>query len=319
MDRQSTRVRKQEIHLDLIDTEKTARVCKALSSEMKLEILKLLVERPMTISQLAKHFYLPMSSMCLHVKALEEAGLIALKPKPGVRGTKKMCGIITSDISIDLFAHVDQVTRKPPVHVDMPVGNYSQCEVTPPCGIASANFYIYEEDSPYGFYSPERTSASLVWLTSGYLKYQFPNSSLKDEDADHVEFSFELCAEAPGYNNEWPSDIDLLLNDKWITTFHLAGDYGGRRGIYNPSWWSDSNTQYGEYKNIHVTHKGCFVDEMKISEETLESLKLTEGYSFSFTLRVDPKSPHVGGMNLFGKFFGDYAQDIVMKVEYRLL
>ena len=50
--------------------------------------------------------------------------------------------------------------------------------------------------------------------------------------------------------------------------------------------------------------------------ETIESLGLLENYFFTFTLRVDPDSEHVGGMNLFGSRFGDYAQDIIMKVEY---
>ena len=54
----------------------------------------------------------------------------------------------------------------------------------------------------------------------------------------------------------------------------------------------------------------------KISDETIESLGLLNDYFFSFILKVDSDSQHVGGMNLFGKHFGDYAQDIVMKVEY---
>ncbi len=310
---------KKEILLDLADMKETARVCRALSSEIRLEILKMLVDKPMTISQLAEAFYLPMSSMCLHVKTLENAGLIALKARPGIRGTKKMCGIIASDVTINLFAHVSQTVSKPPVYISMPIGNYCQCEVTPPCGLASGSFYIYEEDSPYGFYSPERTNASLLWLTSGFLEYRFSNDILLKKDRaeiDHLEFSFEICAEAPGYNNEWPSDIYFELNGYRIMTFHIAGDYGDRRGIQNPSWWSNTSTQYGEYKMIRVNHQGCYYDGEKVSDETIESLGLTEGYYFTFCLGVDPNSEHVGGMNLFGKCFGDYAQDIVMKIEY---
>lgn len=307
---------KKEISLDLSDIEHTAKICKALSSETRLEILRVLVSKPLTISQLAEAFYLPMSSMCLHVKILKDAGLISLTAQPGIRGTKKICGIIASDVTFSLFSHENRIIRKPPVYVSMPVGNYCGCEVTPPCGIASANFYIYEEDSPYGFYSPQHTTASLLWFTSGYLEYHFANDVLHQDAVNHLEFSFEICAEAPGYNNDWPTDIGFELNHHLITTFHIAGDYGGRRGIYNPSWWSDTNTQFGELKNIHVTHHGCYLDNVKISDETIESLGLMDGYFFSFLLKVDPSSTHVGGMNLFGKYFGDYAQDIEMKVEY---
>ena len=63
---------KKDIVMDLSDTETTARICRALSSETRLEILKCLVAKAMTISELAEAFYLPMSSMCLHIKTLKE-------------------------------------------------------------------------------------------------------------------------------------------------------------------------------------------------------------------------------------------------------
>ena len=47
---------KKDIVLDLSDTEATAKICKALSSETRLEILKCLVDKSMTISELAEAF-----------------------------------------------------------------------------------------------------------------------------------------------------------------------------------------------------------------------------------------------------------------------
>lgn len=308
--------RKQDIELDLANPEETARICKALSSETRLEILRCLVDRAMTISELAEAFYLPMSSMCLHIKTLKEAGLITVVPKPGIRGSQKLCGIKIENVNLDLFAHVDRITRKPPAFVNMPIGHYCNCDITPPCGMASANSYLYQQDSPYAFYSQDRTDASLLWFTSGYLEYQFSNYTLLQDQVSQIEFSFEICSEAPGYNSNWPSDITFELNHKLVTTFRTKGDYGGRKGIYNPSWWSDSITQFGEYKKILITRNGCFMDNIQISKETIESLGLLNGYFFSFILRVDPDSQYVGGMNLFGSHFGDYAQDIIMKVEY---
>ena len=41
---------KKDIVMDLSDTETTARICRALSSETRLEILKWLVAKAMTIS-----------------------------------------------------------------------------------------------------------------------------------------------------------------------------------------------------------------------------------------------------------------------------
>ncbi len=307
---------KENVHLDLKDIQSAAMIGKALSSETRLEILRCLVDRAMTISELAEAFYLPMSSMCLHVKTLREAGLITVVPRPGIRGSQKLCGIRASSVTLDLFAHTSRPVHKPPVFVNMPIGHYSSCEIHPPCGIVSVNAYLSQEDSPHGFYSPEHTDAALLWFTWGYLEYQFSNYPLLQDKVSRIEFSFEICSEAPGYNSNWPSDITLELNRRRITTILIKGDYGGRKGIYNPSWWSDSVTQFGEYRKICVTHEGCFMDNAKVSDETIESLGLLENYFFTFTLRVDPDSEHVGGMNLFGSRFGDYAQDIIMKVEY---
>ncbi|MBD5463550.1 MAG: helix-turn-helix domain-containing protein [Lachnospiraceae bacterium] len=308
--------KKKEIFLDLSDTEKTARVCKALSSETRLEILKKLVEKAMTISELADTFYMPMSSMCLHIKTLKEADLISVIPKPGLRGSQKLCGIKAANINFDVFSHIDNTSQKPPAYIYMPVGHYSACQVHPPCGIASSMAYLYQEDTPYGFYSPNHTDASLLWLTKGFLEYQFPNFALTQGTPSLVEFSFEICSEAPGYNNNWPSDITLEINHIPVTTFMTKGDYGGRKGIYNPSWWSESNTQFGEYKRFGITPEGCYMNEKKVSSHTLNSLGMLTGYCFTFTLKVSETNQHIGGMNLFGKHFGDYNQDIIMKVEY---
>lgn len=313
----AVRSNKEPISLNLKDIEHTAQVCKALSSQTRLEILRRISSKSLTISQLAEIFMLPMSSMCLHIKTLKDAGLIDTYPKPGLHGTQKLCDLITSKISIDLYSHFNYEDETPPVFVEMPVGHYSHCDVTPPCGLAATDFYLSEEDSPYGFYSTDRFKAGILWLTKGGLEYQFPNSALQKETLRQIEFSFEIGAEAPGFNNDWPSAIDLELNHKQITTLRLKGDYGGRRGIYNPSWWSDRNSQFGEYITVNIAHDGCYMNQQKISDETIESLELKNGYCFSFILKCNTSSEYTGGgMNLFGKQFGDYDQGIIMKVEY---
>ena len=68
---------KLSVKLDLNDIETAAKVCNALSSEVRLEILKILVQHAASIGELTEYFQLPMSSMCMHVKKLKEAGLEA--------------------------------------------------------------------------------------------------------------------------------------------------------------------------------------------------------------------------------------------------
>ena len=201
-------VKKKDILLNLADLDDTARVCRALSSETRLE-----------------------------------ANLISVVPKPGIRGSQKLCGMKTTSVTLDLFAHVNKRTGKPPAYIYMPIGHYSNCEVCPPCGIASATSYLHYEDSPYGFYFSDHIDAAIIWFTKGFLEYQFPNFSLQQGKVSQIEFTFEICSEAPGYNNNWPSNIALEINHNPVVTFLTKGDYGGRKGSCTPDWWSDSNSR----------------------------------------------------------------------------
>ena len=306
------------ISLDLKDLPRTAMICNALSSAVRLEILKTLIDHAASISELADQFQLPMSSMCMHVKKLKEAGLIIITPKPGIHRNQKLCALHASSVGLDLYAHLNASVRKKAAFVEIPVGDYCSCEITPPCGLASVSSFLnlHEEDSPYGFYEPNHTEASLLWMTSGYLEYSFSNKALQDDDVSSVEFSFEICAEAPDYREDWPSDITFGLNGKKIATIHVKGDYGDRRGTYNPEWWPKHITQHGEYVCIRMKKDGIYLNNSLVSRETIDSLGMRDGYSFKMLLGVDPNAEHVGGMNLFGKYFGDYSQDIIMKVEY---
>lgn len=310
-------IRKKELQLGLDNPQQVIRIGKALSSELRIEILKQLIERAMSISEIAELFYLPVSSASMHIKVLKEAELISVLPKPGLRGTKKLCGIKSSLILVDLFSEKKSGNKRKIITESMPVGNYSDCKVHPPCGIASEVSYLAFEDSPYGFYSTQRNAASLLWLSKGYLEYKFSNRLLMEGEVYSVELSFEICSEAPGYNNDWPSDITIYINREKITTFLCQGDYGDHRGALNPEWWSNSMTQYGELRYLLITDSGCYLDMKKISTHTIKSLKMDEGYFFEMRIGVDEDAVHSGGMNLFGKYFGDHNQDINMKVTYR--
>ena len=66
-------------------------VGKALASEIRIRILKLLDENPLCVNEIAEILQIPPSSAALNVRVLEEAGLIRTELKPGVRGSMKLC------------------------------------------------------------------------------------------------------------------------------------------------------------------------------------------------------------------------------------
>ncbi len=306
---------KKRITLDLTKPEKTALVGKALSSEVRLEILKLLIEHSANISEIAAAMGLPASSAALHVKVLEEAGMISLVERPGVRGAQKVCGVAFEDIYFDAFRHKTDHGDVKVLQFPMPIGNYFDCEISGNCGIISEKGYLGVEDFVSSFYCHDRHEAQLLWFNTGHLEYRFPTYLMKNAVIREVAFSFEICSEAPGYQNDWPSDITVWVNGQEVDIIHSKGDFGGRRGRLNPEWWGDSMTQYGEYKTIKVNQLGCYENDVKCSEKNLDTLCLREGNYISFKLGVRPDAAHVGGMNLFGEKFGDYAQGLVMNVK----
>ena len=52
---------------------------------------------------------------------------------------------------------------------------------------------------------------------------------------------------------------------------------------------------------------------MKISEVTLDDLKIPEHHSIRVKIGVKEDAEHMGGMNIFGKGFGNYDQGIILR------
>lgn len=308
---------KKRISLDLAHMEQTVLAGKALSSPIRLEILKMLIDKSLNISEIAAALDLPQSSAALHVKVLEEAGMISVTERPGVRGAQKVCGIAFEDLYFNAFAHqvVDENAKE--MVFPMDIGNYFDCKVEGNCGIVSEKGYLGVEDSSYGFFSNERKDAGLLWFQTGFVEYRFPTYLFRKEELQEISFSFEICSEAPGYQNEWPSDISVWIGEKEIATVHSPGDFGDRRGYLNPKWWGDTMTQYGILKTITINKTGCFENDIQCSEYTLQDLHIQKQEYISFKIGVKKDATHVGGMNLFGTQFGDYAQGIIMKVKTR--
>jgi predicted transcriptional regulator len=305
---------KNRISLDLHQPEKSAAVFRALSSPMRLKMIKLLVDRSagMNISKLAEEFSLPLSSTALHVRILEEAGIVFTEGKPGLRGAQKICAMLAEDVYLAIYHREKKSRATRNVNFKMPLGNYFDCSVTKPCGLAGRKTYIGVEDTENAFYSVNRIHAQLVWFTTGYLEYRFSNHFPGSEKILELGFSFEACSEAPGCNNDWPSDITVWINQKEVFTFRSAGDFGDTRGLYNPSWWPDDSTQYGELHRLEITSQGCFGDGRKTSDLNLETLHINGGDYISFRIGVKEDAGYAGGINLFGEYFGNYRQTLEM-------
>lgn len=303
---------KEHIELDFSEKEQISKVAKALSSSVRLEILDILREKPLNISEISEKMGIPISSTALHMKVLEDSGIVITQSMPGLRGSQRVCGLKINQVTMTLLNQQENISKDNIYTETMPIGNYFDCKITAPCGIASENTFLSSEDSVYGFYSPEKHTAQILWFTQGYLEYRFPNIQMqKLKHIKSLEFSMEICSEAPGYNNSWKSDITFWINGKEIGFFTSPGDYGGRRGKQTPQWWDNNMTQFGVLKSLSITEEGTFLDGEFFSPLTLSDFSLRDNPYISLKLGVKEDAHYVGGLNLFGEKFGDYALSLI--------
>lgn len=304
----------KSISLSLDNPDKVALLGKALSSETRISILRLLCNYTLNINDIAEKLKIPPSSAAMNVKVLTEAGLIGTTLQPGVRGSAKIC-YKTID-SIELSLNTERGDEEDYDIISMPIGNYVDYKVEPTCGIVSEKSHIDQEDEPGCFYNPDRTKAKLIWFGNGYLEYRFPNHMLHQRGVRAIEISAEVCSEDHEYNMNYISDITLWVNGIEVGTYRCPSDYGGRRGKLNPEWWPDKNTQYGMLKKWTITDKSTFLDDKKTGNKGISQFGLDCGEFISVRIGIKDDARYKGGINLFGDCFGDYPQNILMKIIY---
>lgn len=301
--------------LGLDDPETLSTICHALSSPVRLDVMRLLGRKSMSIGEIAEALNLPMSTAALAVQVLKKAGIITTENQPGMRGTMKLCSRRLDRVNINL--DLSDESPEQSITYNMPIGGYSMAEgIKPTCGLAGANTLIGMMDVPASFYLPERFAAQLIWMQQGFLEYRFSAVDPLYTGVDWLEISFEACSEAPMYRDPWKSDIAVEVNQKRLGIWTSPCDCGGRRGILTPEWWTESSTQFGFLKIWRVDGTGSYLDNQKISDVRIQDLALDPYHYISVRIGVPADAENVGGLNLFGEKFGDYPQALRLRVGY---
>lgn len=289
-------------------------VTKALGSETRLAILRYLGTHTCSVLEIAEALDLPQSTATLHIGVLTKAGLVKTDLQPATRGLQKMVARVYDRIVIQLPSPTE--IEETVVDVSMPIGAYVDAHVGPTCGLAGELGIIGHLDEPSAFFEPERIYAQLLWFHHGYVEYRFPNRLPPNANLDSLEVSFEVCSEAPLHHTNWPSDISVYVNGVLIGTWTSPADFGGERGNLTPSWWDNNNSQFGLLKVWKATPQGSFVDGVQVSNVCLKDLRMAPGEAVSVRIAVLEDAHNVGGINLFGKQFGNYPQDIILKQRF---
>ncbi len=115
---------------------------------------------------------------------------------------------------------------------------------------------------------------------------------------------------------DWPSDITVWVNGCEVGTWTSPGDFGGTRGFLTPDWWELRDSQFGVLKTWQITDTGSYIDGGKAGPVTLEDLHIENTPYISVKVGIRPDAPNQGGLNIFGRGFGNYPADIVMRLDY---
>ena len=305
----------KQLTVELFDRKKAKSVAMALSSDVRLDILNLLCDRSMSVKEIANKLDIPLSTASANVIALQNSDLVMCADERGIRGSQKLCSIKYEKLQLN-FRNREIVHDARTLFTSMPIGNFCDCNVYPTCGMASETEFIGRDDDVRSFYLPEKVNAQLIWFSKGYLEYRFPMTCDKNCKPVSIDFSLECCSEAPNYRFFWPSDVSVWINGTDVGTMTCPGDFGGRRGRLSPKWWPINSTQYGLLSSWLVNKEGSFINGKKASKVGIDSLKLTEKDYVSFKIGIKEDALNMGGINIFGRKFGDYEQDITMIISY---
>ena len=294
-------------------TDEIVLISRALSVKERVQILQLIQNKPMTIKELAQQLNLPISSTTQHTNVLSEAHLIYIEYKPNQKGLIKLCSKSLNSLKIIFDDWISNENIEETLY-EMPVGLFSDFYIVPPCGMTGMYSPIGDFDVVSSFYHPNKHKAELLWFYNGNISYKFPSIAC-DKKIDEIIFSLEICSETLYSRNDWPSDITFWVNGYELLTWTSPGDFGGRRGKYTPDYWFINSTQYGLLKTIKINENGVYLDDVLINTNiSINNIDLNDKNFIEFKIGIKPDALHKGGINIFGKNFGDHKQAILMRI-----
>jgi transcriptional regulator, arsR family len=285
----------------------------ALNNGIRVKILQLLLKNhQMNMNDIAVALNLPKSTLTPHIKKLVQAELIDISLHSETRGTQKICKLIEDKLIVNI---IPQPTDQKVYETELDAGQYSECCVTPTCGLASRERVIGDGfDDPRFFYLPERFNASIIWFTQGYVEYTLANLLSPAEKPVELQIFLEMCSEAPGVLSYYPSDINFIVNGINLGFWTSPGECFDRKGRYTPQWWFTNFPQYGIMKVLTINETGTYLDGLFLSATTIHHLNLTKNSAITLRLEIPDTAKNVGGITLFGKKFGDYETGIRIRL-----
>ncbi|MCH4169927.1 MAG: metalloregulator ArsR/SmtB family transcription factor [Lactobacillus sp.] len=289
--------------MDLDISDKSLPVFAALDSKVRVQIIQLLSKQKMNVSEIAQAIGLSSPITIMHLNKLRDANLIRTEKQGNQRISSLQVDKINITFPKQLYIPYENW------QVELPIGQFTDFDVQPSCGLAGQTGFIGKVDNPSYFMDPERSEAGMLWFAKGFVEYKVPNYLASNQQLEMIELSAELSSEFPFSNNNWPSDISVSLDGHNIGVWTSPGDFSDVRGRYTPKWVYNDMNQYGMLKSFRISKHGSFIDGQYAAETTIADIDTTKA---SWTLRFEVKdsAKNVGGCTIFGNKFGNHDQGI---------
>lgn len=310
-----------------IEGNNVTKVVKALSNDIRIKILNLLSDDDMNVQTIATHLNLSKTAVLAHINLLEESGFIKSKYLSGSVGNQRVCHKIYDRLIFNFNPSKSEYDDIVYYEKEILVGNYFDFEAYPPCGLANNHSIIKKWDDASVMCDAERVTASLVWTAFGFIEYKVPVDSLfvgkkitameiLIEVAAHQMVSTHKAVILPEYISadritEGVSDVTFWINQVEIGTTTITAGNDPEKATYTPSWWRNKPV-HGSLVKVAINNKGCFIGGEKVSNLLFEDIVDNSGF-IKFKLGIKPDAKNSSGIMIFGKEFGRYYQDIIVK------
>ena len=288
---------------------------KTLGSDVRMRIVELLSERgEMNMNEIASALDLTNGALTAHIRRLEECGIIQTVTECTGHGNQKRCSMKVDQILVN--GRTEEVREIRVKDEELQIGYFDAFDVTAPCGLCSVYSMIGRENDTHYFALPDRLQAGLLWFSEGYVEYRIPNLLSANQKMNQMTFYFEISPDRVGMLPDSQAEIDFYLNERKIATWVTPPEFQWSKGIYTPAWWYGRERQFGLMKMIVVTRIGTYVDGMKVSEVGMGDFTAEELQHLKLRIGVEKRGRYQGGVALYGTGFGNYNQDIHVRVHY---
>ena len=85
--------------------------------------------------------------------------------------------------------------------------------------------------------------------------------------------------------------------------------------MFTPNWWN-LGSEYGLLKTIKINNTGVYLDGIKLSSTPLSEFLKEDNDALLFKIECPADTHNPGGINIFGKNFGNFDQNIKVKCHY---